>query len=56
MNKIAVVGAGIWGTSLALTATRAGNDVLCWARKKEIIDNINLFHKNKAYLCKELHF
>ena len=50
MNKIGVIGAGIWGTALALTASRAGNDVLCWARKKEVVDNINHSHVNKLYL------
>ena len=41
MNRIGVIGAGIWGTALALTASRAGNDVLCWARRKEVVDNKN---------------
>ncbi len=50
MTKIAVVGTGIWGTALALTAARAGNDVLCWARKENVVDSINQRHVNKAYL------
>ena len=41
MKKIAVVGTGIWGTALALTAARAGNQVLCWAREQEVVDAIN---------------
>ncbi len=32
MNKITVLGAGAWGTALAIQASRAGNDVLLWAR------------------------
>ena len=32
MNKITVVGAGAWGTALAIQAARAGNDVTLWAR------------------------
>ena len=32
MNKIGVIGTGIWGTGLSITAARAGNEVLCWAR------------------------
>lgn len=50
MNKIGVIGTGIWGTALALTASRAGNDVLCWARRQEIVDSINHSHVNRTYL------
>ena len=32
MNDIAVVGAGAWGTALAIQAARAGRDTLLWAR------------------------
>ena len=32
MNKVAVVGAGAWGTALALQAVRAGCGVALWAR------------------------
>jgi glycerol-3-phosphate dehydrogenase (NAD(P)+) len=32
MSSIAVIGAGAWGTALALQAARAGHDVTLWAR------------------------
>jgi glycerol-3-phosphate dehydrogenase (NAD(P)+) len=32
MNKVAVIGAGAWGTALAIQAARAGNAVTLWAR------------------------
>ncbi|HJS87866.1 MAG TPA: 2-dehydropantoate 2-reductase N-terminal domain-containing protein, partial [Acetobacteraceae bacterium] len=32
MNEIAVIGAGAWGTALAIQANRAGNAVTLWAR------------------------
>lgn len=32
MSRVAVIGAGAWGTALAIQATRAGNQVLLWAR------------------------
>jgi len=32
MNRIAVVGAGAWGTALAMQAARAGAEVSLWAR------------------------
>lgn len=50
MNKIGIIGTGIWGTALALNATRAKNDVLCWARHQNIVDDINTNHFNQTYL------
>jgi glycerol-3-phosphate dehydrogenase (NAD(P)+) len=32
MSEIGVLGAGAWGTALAIQAARAGNDVVLWAR------------------------
>jgi glycerol-3-phosphate dehydrogenase (NAD(P)+) len=32
MRSVAVIGAGAWGTALAIQAARAGNDVTLWAR------------------------
>ena len=32
MSEIGVIGAGAWGTALALQARRAGNEVSLWAR------------------------
>lgn len=50
MKKIGIIGTGIWGTALALTSARAGNDVLCWAREQDVVDSINQKHINKTYL------
>lgn len=35
MNRVAVIGAGAWGTALALQAVRAGAEVTLWARNPE---------------------
>ncbi len=32
MSEVAILGAGAWGTALAIQAARAGNDVVLWAR------------------------
>jgi glycerol-3-phosphate dehydrogenase (NAD(P)+) len=32
MSRVAVIGAGAWGTALAIQADRAGNRVILWAR------------------------
>ena len=50
MNKIGIIGTGVFGTALALTTTRAGNKVLCWDRKKEVVDSINNTNTNNLYL------
>lgn len=45
MKKITVIGGGAWGTALAMTAVKAGNDVLMWAREPETVDEINETHR-----------
>lgn len=50
MKKIAIIGAGSFGTALAMVLTRAGNSVKIWAREKEVADAINHRHKNEDYL------
>ena len=46
MANISVIGAGAWGTALAITAERAGNQVLLWAREEEVVSSINNNHTN----------
>ncbi|TNE71257.1 NAD(P)H-dependent glycerol-3-phosphate dehydrogenase [bacterium] len=48
--KVTVIGAGSWGTALAIVLARAEHDVLIWAREQEISFGINNFHENKTYL------
>ena len=36
MKKIGLIGAGVWGTALAITAARAGCHVLAWAREEDV--------------------
>lgn len=50
MANIGIIGTGVWGTALALTAERAGNNVLCWARSSEVVNDIHLYHINHQYL------
>src|SRR5436305_9762147 len=37
LQRIAVIGAGAWGTALANTAARAGRDVMLWARDAAMV-------------------
>lgn len=48
--KVTVIGAGSWGTALAMVLAQAGNDVKIWARELQIVDNINNTHTNGIYL------
>jgi len=48
--RIAVVGAGAWGTALALVAARAGADVVLWGRDAALVEAITATLENPAYL------
>jgi glycerol-3-phosphate dehydrogenase (NAD(P)+) len=50
LQSVGIVGAGAWGTALAVTAQRAGRDVLIWAHEPETLADINQKHRNEAYL------
>ena len=49
MNNIGIIGTGIWGTALGLTSARAGNNVLFWGRRQQVIDDINASHTNSEH-------
>src|SRR5690606_33912274 len=48
--NIAVLGAGAWGTALALTMRRAGHKATLWARDSAIAHEITHAHENRRYL------
>ncbi|MBO0858967.1 MAG: NAD(P)-dependent glycerol-3-phosphate dehydrogenase [Chloracidobacterium sp.] len=50
MREIAVIGAGGWGTALALVAARAGHRVRLWAHSAEVASLLRLERENKIYL------
>ncbi|MFM6980497.1 MAG: NAD(P)H-dependent glycerol-3-phosphate dehydrogenase [Micrococcales bacterium] len=50
MAKVAVMGAGSWGTTFAKVLADAGNEVSLWARRQDVADEINNFHRNGDYL------
>lgn len=50
MKQIAVIGAGSWGTALAVIAARAGHNVRLWSRNEMVASSINEQHVNSRYL------
>ncbi|MEA3492758.1 MAG: NAD(P)H-dependent glycerol-3-phosphate dehydrogenase [Candidatus Margulisiibacteriota bacterium] len=49
-KKISVVGAGAWGTTLAMLFAKNGNQVKLWIFEKELAKEISDLHENKKYL------
>lgn len=50
MQKLGVIGAGAWGTALAVVGRRAGRDVRLWALEPEVVTEINQQHRNTPFL------
>ena len=50
MKRAAVVGAGSFGTALAVHAARAGFDVSLWARRPEVAAELARERRNRRYL------
>lgn len=49
MTRVAVMGAGSFGTVLGMIATDAGGEATIWARGPEIVESINRDHENPEY-------
>lgn len=50
MQRVAVIGAGGWGTALAALLAKKGCDVVLWARRPELAKEISTRHENETYL------
>lgn len=52
MSEIGIIGAGAWGTALAIALGRKGTHrVRLWAHEKEVRDSINQRHSNDLFLA-----
>jgi glycerol-3-phosphate dehydrogenase (NAD(P)+) len=49
-KRIGIIGAGSWGTALAIVAARAGHEVTLWSRDPEVVKSINEQRVNLRYL------
>ena len=50
MKRVSIIGAGTWGTALAITLSRKGHAVTLWAYEPEVVESIRLRHENELYL------
>jgi len=50
MTKVAVFGAGSWGTAFSTVLADAGNQVAVWGRRESLCEAINADHENPDYL------
>ncbi|MFX6865398.1 2-dehydropantoate 2-reductase N-terminal domain-containing protein, partial [Acinetobacter baumannii] len=48
--QISVLGAGAWGTALAIQAARAGHAVCLWGRDAAAMDAMRAGRRNSTYL------
>jgi glycerol-3-phosphate dehydrogenase (NAD(P)+) len=51
MSAVAVLGAGSWGTALAVHLARSGRTVRLWARDERLVDEIRCARTNPRYLA-----
>lgn len=49
-RKIAIIGAGSFGTALSITLSGRGHEVVIWSREPEIEESISRDHRNPSYL------
>ena len=50
MPRIAVIGAGNWGTALSATLAKMGHQVTLWAYEREVVESIRLRHENELFM------
>ena len=50
MTRVAVLGAGTWGTAFSQVLADAGSDVVLWGRRAEVVAAVADRHENPEYL------
>lgn len=50
ISHIGIIGAGAWGTALAVSARRSGLRVTLWAHESEVAESIQARHENPVFL------
>jgi glycerol-3-phosphate dehydrogenase (NAD(P)+) len=52
VKKISIIGAGSFGTAIAVVLGHSGYSISIWAREKEVVDGINQDGYNPEYISK----
>jgi glycerol-3-phosphate dehydrogenase (NAD(P)+) len=50
VSKVAVLGSGAWGTTLAQALVDAGNECIIWGRNEQTVSEISTSHTNNKFL------
>jgi len=50
VKHVAVIGAGAWGTALAIVAATNQHRVTLWARESDVVSDVNSSHRNLRFL------
>lgn len=53
MENVTVLGAGSWGTALAIVLAENGHNTLLWTHREEQANEINEYHSNKNIYQKQ---
>ncbi len=53
LDKVAIIGAGSWGTALAMLLAEKSDNVMIWGRDEKVVQDINHKHVNRPYLPRE---
>ena len=50
IERVGIIGAGAWGTALALAAARAGRQVILCSHSADHVEHLNRNHENARNL------
>lgn len=50
MMRVAILGEGAWGTAVAMLLANNGYEVKIWCYHEEVVDQINVHHRNEKFL------